>query len=263
MPTEYNPAADDAAIASPAPAPVSTDEPLGEAGYKALKAQRAETNSEREQRKALEKQTKQLEQMLAESKKALEQTTLTLEQKYAQENEQYKTALLTEAQQAIQAEREARQAEAEARQIAEQRAALLEQQRMIASIQNGFTDIFKDVLVNPRKVSAYMAQIADDLTVDNSGQPALIVRDRNGEPTGLAPLEQAVSYFQQIYPKDFKPPAEQKVGGGYRNLAASNGIPSQRSNQSPLKLSIRDINTNPQAYLANRDRIAAGDFETK
>lgn len=259
MPTEYNPAADDAAIASPAPAatstPATTSE-LGDGGMKALSA-------EREQRKALEKQTKQLEAMLAESKKALEQTNLTLEQKYAQETEQYKQSLLAEAQQAI-AERDRKLQEIEeARQISEQRAALLEQQRMIASIQNGFTDIFKDVLVNPRKVSAYMAQIADDLTVDESGQPALIARNQSGEPVGLAPLEQAVAYFQQIYPEDFKPPAEQKVGGGYRNLAASNGVPSQRSNQSPLKLSIRDINANPQAYLANRDRIAAGDFETK
>lgn len=259
MPPEYNPAADDAAIASPAPAttpvPAATSE-LGDGGMKALSA-------EREQRKALEKQTKQLEAMLAESKKALEQSNLTLKEQYDLQLQQSQEAIIAEAQKAI-AERDRKLQEIEeARQISEQRAALLEQQRMIASIQNGFTETFKDVLVNPRKVSAYMAEIADDLTVDNSGQPALIVRDRNGEPTGLAPLEQAVAYFQQIYPEDFKPPAEQKVGGGYRNLAASNGVPSQRSNQSPLKLSIRDINANPQAYLANRDRIAAGDFETK
>lgn len=259
MPTEYNPAADDTAIASPAPAvtpaPATTSE-LGDGGMKALSA-------EREQRKALEKQTKQLEAMLAESKKALEQSNLTLKEQYDLQLQQTQEAIIAEAQKAI-AERDRRLQEIdEARQISEQRAALLEQQRMIASIQNGFTETFKDVLVNPRKVSAYMAEIADDLTVDNSGQPALIVRDRNGEPTGLAPLEQAVAYFQQIYPEDFKPPAEQKVGGGYRNLAASNGIPSQRSSQSPLKLSIQEINANPQAYLANRDRIAAGDFETK
>jgi len=260
MPTEYNPAAVDEATPAIATSTPTLDdlpdEPLRPEGKRALDATR-------DRAKALERQNKQLQAMLDENKKALEQANLTLEQKYAQETEQYKQSLLAEAQQVI-AERDRRLQEIEeARQISEQRAALLEQQRMIASIQNGFTETFKDVLVNPRKVSAYMAEIADDLTVDNSGQPALIVRDRNGEPTGLAPLEQAVAYFQQIYPEDFKPPADQKVGGGYRNLAASNGIPSQRSNQSPLKLSIRDINANPQAYLANRDRIAAGDFETK
>jgi hypothetical protein len=259
MSTEYNPAEsqENAAIASPAVTPVAP-ESLGDGGIKAL-------NSEREQRKALEKQTKQLEQMLAESKKALEQSQLSLEEKYRQETEQYKAGLLTEAQKAI-AERDAKLQELmEARQTAEQRAEVLENQRAIAKISTEFNDTFSSILVNPKKIDAYMAQISDDLAVDSQGNPALIARrDANGQPVELAPISAAIAYFQQLYPEDFKPPAEQKTGGGYRNLAnSSDSLPSRQSQGTPLKLSIQDINDNPQAFLANRDRIAKGDFSTK
>ena len=259
MPTEYNPAADDAAIASPAPAGTSTAtaSELGDGGMKALSA-------EREQRKALEKQTKQLEAMLAESKKALEQSNLTLKEQYDLQLQQNQEAIIAEAQKVI-AERDHRLQELqEARQISEQRAELLEQQRAIAAIQQGFAQTFKDVLVNPRKVQAYMAEIADDLVVDANGQPALIARrDESGRPVELAPVSAAIDYFKQIYPEDFKAPAEQKTGGGYRNLANATGELPSRSQSQPLKLTVQDIQSNPKLYLENRDRIAAGDFETK
>jgi hypothetical protein len=248
---EYNPLQEEDKTSPAAPAPAPAPPELGDGGIKAL-------NSEREQRKALEKQTKQLEAMLAESKKALEQSQLSLEEKYRQESEAYKQSLLTEAQQAI-AERDRKLQEIdEARQMSEQRAALLEQQRAIAAIQTGFSQTFDGLLVNPRKVSAYMAEIADDLTIDQQGNPALILRDRSGEPTGLAPLEQAVGYFQQIYPEDFKPPAEQKTGGGFRNLA-NTGIP-RNGNGQELELPPMGKIT-PEQFLANRDAIAKGNFK--
>lgn len=242
---EYNPT-DEVVTSAPAPA---TDE-LGDAGYKALSA-------EREQRKALEKQTKQLEAMLAESKKALEQSNLSLKEQYELEKEQYKQSLLTEAQQAI-AERDRKLQEVyETAQQYEQRAAILEQQRAIAAIQTGFSQTFEGLLVNPRKVSAYMAEIADDLTIDQQGKPALILRDQSGEPTGLAPLEQAINYFQQIYPEDFKPP-DQKTGGGFRNLA-NTGV-TRSSNSQELELPPMSQIT-PEQFLANRDAIAKGSFK--
>lgn len=242
---EYNPLE----VEDKVPTPES--ESLGDAGYKALAA-------ERDQRKALEKQTKQLEAMLAESKKALEQSQLSLEEKYRQESEQYKQSLFTEAQQAI-AERDRKLQEIEeARQISEQRAAFLEQQRAIAAIQTGFSQTFEGLLVNPRKVSAYMAEIADDLTIDQQGNPALILRDRNGQAVDLAPLEQAIPYFQGIYPEDFKPPSDQKKGGGFRNLA-NTGIP-RTGNSQELELPPMGKIT-PEQFLANREAIAKGQFK--
>lgn len=256
MSPEYNPAAADETLVS-APAPVPASPELGDGGMKAL-------NSEREQRKALEKQTKQLEQMLSESKKALEQSQLSLEEKYRQETEAYKQSLLTEAQQAI-AKRDAKLQELlEARQTAEQRAEIMENQQAANRISSQFSETFAPLLTNSKKVNAYMAEIADDLVVDSNGQPALIARrDEYGRPTELAPISAAINYFQQMYPEDFKPPAEQKTGGGYRNLANATGAAPRQGQSSPLKLSIQEINANPQAYLANRDRIASGDFETK
>lgn len=247
--SEYNPAssADETAIASPAPAP----EPLGDGGIKAL-------NSERERAKALERQNKQLEAMLAENKRALEQTNLTLEEKYRQEAEAYKASLLSQAEQAI-AERDALlQRQEEARLAAEQRAQILENQRAVAAISNEFSQTFADVLINPRKVNAYMKEIEDDLIIDANGQPALIAqRDANGEPTQLAPISAAIAYFQQVYPEDFKPPAQQKTGGGYRNLATG-GVPQTRSSEPELEIDLKNLD--PAVFLANRDRIAKGEF---
>ena len=261
MPSEYNPAADETAIATPAAtpaaAPATTSSQFGEGYDKAL-------NSERGLRKQLEQRNKAIEAELAENKRALEQAQMTLEQKYQADLEATRNSFQSQVDAAI-AERDAKlQAEAEARLGAEQRAAVLEQQSAIAAIQTGFTQTFDGLLVNPRKVQAYMAEIADDLVVDANGQPALIARrDEAGRPVELAPVTSAIAYFQGIYPEDFKPPAEQKTGGGYRNLAAStNGLPS-RQGQQPLKLSIAEINANPKAYLENRDRIFAGDFEAK
>lgn len=253
MATEYNPAGttDEAIAPSISPTPAAPAD-LGDGGYKALTA-------EREQRKALEKQTKQLEAMLVESKKALEQSNLSLKEQYELEKEQYKQSVLTEAQQAI-AERDKKLQEVyETAQQYEQRAALLEQQRAIAAIQTGFAQTFDGLLVNPRKVEAYMSQIADDLTVASDGQPALIIRDRDGQPTGLAPLEQAINYFQQIYPEDFKPPAQQNTGGGYRNLATLGG---DRSGSNGQRLQLPTMGKiTPEQFLANREAIAKGDFE--
>ena len=251
MATEYNPAGTtDEAIASPISPPAPAAD-LSDGGYKALTA-------EREQRKALEKQTKQLEAMLTESKKALEQSNLSLKEQFELEKEQYKLSLLSEAQQAI-AERDQKLQEAyQAAQQHEQRAAVLEQQTAIAAIQNGFSQTFDGLLVNPRKIEAYMSQIADDLTVASDGQPALIIRDRDGQPTGLAPLDQAIPYFQQIYPEDFKPPEQQK-GGGYRNLANLSG--SDRSgNGRELELPPMS-KISPEQFLANREAIAKGQFK--
>ncbi len=260
MQTEYNPAAttdETVAIASPATASAPASDLLGDGGIKAL-------NSEREQRKALERQTKQLEQMLAESKKALEQTNLTLKEQYDLQLQQTQEAIVSEAQKAI-AERDAKLQELnEARQIAEQRAEIMENQRAAARITSEFSETFAPLLTNSKKVDAYMAQIADDLVVQAKGNPALIARrDEAGRPVELAPISAAIAYFQQMYPEDFKPPAEQKTGGGYRNLANATGSIPRQGQSQPLKLSIADIQANPKAYLENRDRIAAGDFTTK
>jgi multidrug efflux pump subunit AcrA (membrane-fusion protein) len=251
MPPEYNPAAvDETAIATPVTPPAE----LGDGGMKALAA-------ERDQRKALEKQNKQLETMLADNKRALEQTNLTLEQKYQADLDATRASYQQQVDAAI-AERDARlQAESQARQLAEQRAAILDQNNTVAAIQGGFAKTFDGLLINPRKVEAYISQIADDLTVDNQGTPALILRNQNGEPAGLAPLDQAIAYFQSIYPEDFKPPANQPTGGGFRNLANTSGNLPNRQGGEPLKLSLAEINANPKLFLANRDRIGLGDFE--
>jgi hypothetical protein len=260
MQTEYNPAAstdETVAIAPPATPAVAPSPQYGEGYDKAL-------SSERASRKAIEKEKAALLALVAEKDRQLEQTNLTLKEQYEQEKEQYKQSLLTEAQQAI-AERDAKLQELnEARLTAEQRAEMMENQRAASRITSEFSETFAPLLTNSKKVDAYMAQIADDLVVDANGQPALIARrDESGHPVELAPISAAIAYFQQMYPEDFKPPAEQKTGGGYRNLAnATGGLPS-RQDQQPLKLSLAEINANPQAYLANRDRIYAGDFETK
>lgn len=250
MATEYNPAGStDEAIASP----ISTaPEPLGEGGLKAL-------NSERERAKALEKEKAQLLAMVADKERQLQQSNLTLEQKYQADLEASRNAYQAQVDAALAEKDKKLQEVYETAQQYEQRAAVLEQQRAIASIQNGFAQTFDGLLVNPRKVSAYMAEIADDLTVASDGQPALIIRDRDGQPTGLAPLDQAINYFQQIYPEDFKPPEQQK-GGGYRNLANFSG--SDRSTGNGQKLQLPSMGKIPaEQFLANREAIAKGDFE--
>jgi hypothetical protein len=216
-------------------------------------------DKERDRADTLEKHAKGLENALNETKRLLQESQMTLEQKYE--------ADLAASRQAYQAQVDAALAEKdkklqevyETAQQYEQRAALLEQQRAIASIQTGFAQTFDGLLVNPRKIEAYMSQIADDLTVASDGQPALIIRDRDGQPTGLAPLEQAVAYFQRIYPEDFKPPEHQNTGGGYRNLANLSG--SDRSgNGRELELPPMS-KISPEQFLANREAIAKGQFK--
>ena len=250
MQTEYNAADETTAIAPP------ISEPLGDGGIKAL-------NSERERGRALEKQNKQLEAMLAENNKALQQSQMTLEQKYQADLEAPRQSYQSQVDAAL-AERDQRfQTESEARQVAEQRSQILENQNATTAIFGEFSNTFSQVLVNPKKVDGYMAEIADDLVTDSNGQPALVVRrDDYGRPVELAPISAAIGYFQQKYPEDFKPPTEQKTGGGYRNLASGNLASGNRQGQSqPLTINPRNID--PETFLANRDRIRAGDFEVE
>jgi hypothetical protein len=184
---------------------------------------------------------------------------MTLEQKYQADLEISRAAYQKQVDDAI-AERDARlQQEIEARTTYEQRAQILENQRAVQSISQEFAGTFSDVLINPRKVQAYMAEIADDLTIDSNGQPALIARrDANGQPMELVPISAAIPYFQQIYPEDFKPPADQKTGGGFRNLA-NTGVP-RVGNTQELELPPMGSIT-PEQFLANRDAIAKGNFK--
>ena len=252
MQTEYNAADETTAIAPPSPSPTPPSQPQYGEGYeKALK-------TERGQRQALEKERAQLLELVAQKERQLEQTNLTLEEKYRQDGEQYKAGLLTEAQQAI-AERDQRfQVESEARQAAEQRSQILEEERAASSISGEFFGIFSQVLVNPKKVDAYLAEIRDDLVVDVNGQPALIARrDEYGRAVELAPISAAIGYFQERYPEDFRPPADQKTGGGYRNLAA--GAQNPRNGSEPIQIDYRNVDA--KTFLANREAIRKGDFE--
>jgi hypothetical protein len=259
MQTEYNPAAvDDTApaiatpLAVPQSAPATPDDQLGEGGYKALKSQREETAR-------LQKQTKQLEAMLAESKKALEQTNLTLEQKYAQEGEQYKNALLTEAQQVIQAEREARQAEAEARQLAEQSLQVTRDQQAAQAIISTFANKISSLLVDPdQDIDYFLTKYGDNFAFTNDGQ--VVARDFEGN---VSPVEDLIQFFQTKHPRMFKAPEKQNTGGGYRNLANATGSLPSRQGSQPLKMSLADIQANPKLYLEHRDDIANGNFTTK
>lgn len=253
--TEYNPAAEPEIAIAPTSttAPAPTQE-LGDSGIKAL-------NSEREMRKALEKQNKQLEANLSENKRLLEQSQMTLEQKYQADLELSRTGYQQQVDQAI-ADRDARlQQEFEARQSAEQRLQAIENQQLAGRIGNEFGNTFAPLLNNPnsQRLEAYMSLIADDLTVDNQGNPALIVRrDDYGRPAELAPIEAAIGYFQNIFPEDFKPPAQQKTGGGARNLAV--GSNTFRDNTQTLELPPMGQIT-PEQFLANRDAIAKGNFK--
>ena len=243
--TEYNSVDETPAIAPPIP------ESLGEGGIKAL-------NSERERAKALEKQNKQLEAMLAENKRALEQSQMTLEQKFQSDLDASRQSYQAQVDQMV-AERDQKfQAESEARQVAEQRSQILEDRDADTRIRSEFSNIFTPLLTNSRKVKNYISEIADDLVVDANGQPALIVRrDENGRATELAPISAAIGYFQKEYPEDFRPPADQKTGGGYRNLAT--GTQTTRGGPEPVQIDINNIDA--KTFLANRKAIQEGNFE--
>lgn len=255
--SEYNPAADpDIAIAptpTPAPtplAPVTTGE-----GYdKAL-------GSERAARKAQEKEIATLKALISDKERQLEQTNQTLEQKYASELERDRSALQAQVDAAI-AERDAKlQQESEARMTAEQRLQMIENQQLASRIGSEFGNTFAPLLnnPNPQRLEAYMSLIADDLTVDNQGNPALIVRrDEYGRAAELAPVSAAIGYFQNIFPEDFKAPEQQKTGGGARNLAG--GSNTFRDTTQSLELPPMGQIT-PEQFLKNRDAIAKGDFK--
>ena len=252
MQTEYNAVDETTAIAPPSSPSVAPSQPQYGEGYdKAL-------NSERGLRKSIEQRNKALEAELIENKRALEQSQMTLEQKYQSDLDVSRQSYQAQVDQMV-AERDQKlQVESEARQVAEQRSQILEDQRAASAISSEFSSIFSQVLVNPRKVNAYMAEIADDLVVDANGQPALIVRrDENGRAVELAPISAAIGYFQKEYPEDFRPPADQKTGGGYRNLAT--GTQTTRGGSEPVQIDINNIDA--KTFLANRKAIQEGNFE--
>lgn len=247
MATEYNPAGTtDEAIAPPnSPTPAAPAD-LGDGGYKALTA-------EREQRKALEKQTKQLEAMLAESKKALEQSNLSLKEQFELEKEQYKQSLFTEAQQAI-AERDKKLQEVyETAQQYEQRARVLEDRQAADTIVSTLASKISGLLVDPdQDLDYFLTKYSDNIVLTNDGQ----VVATDGQT--LSPLEDLISFFQTKHPRMFKPPEQQK-GGGYRNLAT---LGSDRSGSNGQRLQLPTMGKiTPEQFLANREAIAKGDFE--
>lgn len=255
MQTEYNPAAvadEPTAIATPAPPSAKPDEPLRPEGKRAL-------DSERTRADALEKHAKQLETALNETKRLLQESQMTLEQKYQADLEATRNSFQSQVDAAIQAEREARQAEAEARLIAEQKLEVTTQQQAAQTIISTFASKVRDQLVDPDEdIDYFLTKYADNFAVSGDGQAIAI--DGQGN---VSSLDDLIGFFQSKHPRMFKPPAEQKTGGGYRNLAnATGGLPSRQGQSQPLKLSIQDIQANPKAYLENRDRIAAGDFTT-
>lgn len=258
MPSEYDPSLPtETAIATPVTAPVASPAELGDGGMKAL-------NAEREQRKALEKQAKQLEAMLAETRQSLSQSELSLKEKYEADLAASRQSYQAQVDAAI-AEREAKlQAEAEARLTAEQRLQMYENQQLASRITGEFANTFAPLLNNPspQRLQSYMKLVEDDLTVDNQGNPALIVRrDDYGRPVELAPIEAAIGYFQNTFPEDFKPPAQQKTGGGARNLATPNSGSLQQRQEKVAFTSLAEINANPQKALAHMDDIIAGKFQ--
>jgi hypothetical protein len=258
MPSEYDPSLPtETAIATSAPVPATTSAELGDGGMKAL-------NAEREQRKALEKQAKQLETMLAETRQSLSQSELSLKEKYETDLANSRQSYQQQVDVAI-AERDAKlQTEAEARTVAEQRLQMIENQQLAGRITGEFANTFAPLLnnPNPQRLQSYMKLIEDDLTVDNQGNPALIVRrDDYGRPVELAPIEAAIGYFQNSFPEDFKPPASQKTGGGARNLANPSFQSSDRQDKNVKFDSLAQLNANPKAFLDNMDAIVAGKFQ--
>ena len=250
--TEYNPAVDEPTVPSPSSPPTAPSRPEYGDGYeKAL-------TSERGIRKTIEQRNKALEIELADNKRALEQSQMTLAEKYQTDLDASRQSYQSQVD-AMVAERDAKlQTESEARQVAEQRSQVLEEQRSAATISGEFSNIFSQVLNNPRKVTAYMAEIADDLVVDANGKPALIARrDEYGRAIELAPISAAIGYFQERYPEDFRPPADQKTGGGYRNLAV--GAQTPRNGSEPVQIDIHNVDA--KTFLANREAIRKGDFE--
>lgn len=258
MQTEYNPAApadEPTAIASPStsPQPSQPSPQFGEGYEKALK-------TERGQRQALEKERAQLLELVAQKDRQLEQTNMTLEQKYQADLDATRSSFQQQLDAAI-AEREAQlQKEAEARLLAEQKLQTVEVQDAARTITTTFAAKIAPILVDPDEdIDYFLTKYADNFAVSGDGQAIAI--DGQGN---VSSLDDLIGFFQSKHPRMFKAPAEQKTGGGYRNLAnATGGLPSRQGQSQPLKLSIAEINANPKAYLENRDRIAAGDFETK
>jgi hypothetical protein len=254
---EYDPSrsADTTAIASPPATPATSDEPLRPEGKRAL-------ISERTRADALEKEIATLKALVDDKERQRAQAQMTLEQKSQAEIEAIRQSMQAQVDAALAAEQAKYQAENEARTVAEQRLQMIENQQLASRITGEFASTFAPLLndPNPLRLQSYMKLIEDDLTVDNQGNPALIVRrDDFGRPAELAPIEAAIGYFQNNFPTDFKPPASQKTGGGARNLATPNGTSSR---QAAVKFeSLAEINANPQKALAHMNEIIAGNFQ--
>lgn len=247
MATEYNPAGTtDEAIAPPI-SPTPDDEPLRQPGIKAL-------NSERQRAEALEREKAQLLAMAAEKDRQLQQAQMTLEQKYQADLEASRQAYQAQVD-AIAAQKQAElEQEREARLAYEQRTRVLEDRQAADVIVSTLTSKISGLLVDPdQDLDLLLSRYGDNIVLTNDGE----VVATDGQT--LSPLEDLIAFFQNKHPRMFKPPAQQKIGGGQRNLAA---LGSDRSGSNGQKLQLPTMGKiTPEQFLANREAITKGDFE--
>lgn len=207
----------------------SQDQPLGEAGYRALQAERDRARALEAETKRLQQSQQQLQSELTSKYEIdLEAMRLVTEQEKAAIASQYETKLT------------------EAQKLAEEHAQRL-QQIEAAMVSRKITEDFQGAiateLVNPQMASLLLNEFGNSLVLDDDGNTVVRVENK------LYPLDALKQHCKETYPELFKPPTTNQ-GIGLNQFMNGTAQPKTKG-----YVSAKDS----RGFLNNLDAIAKGE----
>lgn len=213
--------------------PPTNSNGLGEAGIRALQAERDRANSLEAELKKYRGTASQLETELSQKyQQEIEGHQLLFQRDLEMTKSQYQQQL-----DAIAAEKAEYQKQLQAYQA----------EKVTYKITNDFQKAIASDLVDDSFMHLLLSDAADYLALDDKGNTIVQTQE------GVFGLDALKLHYQQRYPQMFKPPANSKQGVG---VPGRGGLSSQSN--SRVKTISRSDNA---AFLANLDAIAKGEVQ--